>query len=232
MSLPPTHHLLFEQRVDVLLRRERDQIVDALADADVADRQLQVVGDRDGDATLGRAIELGEHDAVHAGHGHELARLRQAVLSDGRVEHEQDLVRRALDFARGDAADLVELGHQVDARVQPAGGVDETTSRLRALPAAIASNTTAAGSEPARARMKSTPARVAQIFELLDRGGAERIGGADERRLSRLLDQPRQLADGRGLAGAVDADDHHHVRPVPVWRCHIRRAQDLTGSRP
>ena len=30
-----------------------------------------------------------------------------------------------VDLARRDAADLVELGHQVDARVQPAGGVDE-----------------------------------------------------------------------------------------------------------
>ena len=59
--------LLLEQRVDVLLRRERDQVVDAFADADVADRQLQIVGDRDGDAALGGAIELGEDDAVDAG---------------------------------------------------------------------------------------------------------------------------------------------------------------------
>ena len=55
----------------------------------------------------------------------ELARLLHAVLTDRRVEHEQHLVRRARDLARRDAADLVELVHQVDARVQAAGGVDE-----------------------------------------------------------------------------------------------------------
>src|SRR4029078_9928888 len=42
--------LLFEQRVDVFLRGERDQVVDAFADADVADRQLQIVRDGNRDA--------------------------------------------------------------------------------------------------------------------------------------------------------------------------------------
>ena len=62
-SLP----LLLEERVDVLVRREREQIVDAFADADVSDRQLQIVRDRDGDAALGRAIKFREDDAGDAG---------------------------------------------------------------------------------------------------------------------------------------------------------------------
>ena len=45
-------------------------------------------------------------------------------------------------------------------------------------------------------------------LELLDGRGAKRVGGANQRRLARVLDQPRELADGRRLAGAVDADDH------------------------
>ena len=54
-----------------------------------------------------------------------------AVLADRRVEHEQHFLRRARHLARRDAPDLVELVHQVDARVQPAGGVDE--DRIAAL---------------------------------------------------------------------------------------------------
>src|SRR5207244_2587319 len=73
----------FEQSVDVLGRIERYQIVDALADADVANRQLEIVRDRHGDAALRRAIELREHDAVHACRAHELARLHDAVLAHG-----------------------------------------------------------------------------------------------------------------------------------------------------
>src|SRR3982751_2809903 len=48
-----TSPFVLEQRGGVVLGGERDQIVDAFADADVADRQLQVVGDGHGDATLG-----------------------------------------------------------------------------------------------------------------------------------------------------------------------------------
>ena len=81
--------------------------------------------DGDGDAALGGAIELREDDAGDARDVHELARLREAVLPDRRVEHEQHFVRRSFDLARRDAPDLVELGHQVHARVEPAGGVDE-----------------------------------------------------------------------------------------------------------
>src|SRR5262245_27817681 len=37
--------LLFEERGHIVLRRERDEIVDGLADTDVTDRKLEVVGD-------------------------------------------------------------------------------------------------------------------------------------------------------------------------------------------
>src|SRR3989449_6119352 len=103
--------LLFEQAVDVLVHIEWHEVVDPLADADVADRQLEIVRDRDGDAAFRRPIELRQHDAVHAGGTHELARLRHAVLADRRIEDEQHFLRRARHFARGDTADLVELVH-------------------------------------------------------------------------------------------------------------------------
>ena len=73
-------------------------------------------------------------------------------------------MRRALDLARGDAPDLVELGHQVDARVQPAGGVDEhDVAAARLAGGDRVEDDGRRDPRPGRARMKSTPARVAQI---------------------------------------------------------------------
>ena len=43
--------------------------------------------------------------------------------------------------------------------------------------------------------------------ELLDGGGAERVGRAEHDVLVLGDQDPGELADGRGLAGAVDADD-------------------------
>src|ERR1051325_9392984 len=74
---------LFEQTVDVLVGVERHEVVYRFADADVADRQLQIVRDGDGHTAFGGAVEFRQHDAVDAGGRHELARLRDAVLPDG-----------------------------------------------------------------------------------------------------------------------------------------------------
>ena len=49
-------------------------------------------------------------------------------------------------------------------------------------------------------------------LQLLDRGGAEGVGGADQRRAAFALQQVGQLADRRRLAGAVDADNQRHLR--------------------
>ena len=65
-----------------------------LADADVADRHAELAHDRDRDAALRRAVELGQHEPGHAAGLRELARLRQPVRAHGRVEHQQRLVRR------------------------------------------------------------------------------------------------------------------------------------------
>src|SRR5687768_1110864 len=92
--------LRFEQRVHVFIDVERYEIIDGLADADIADRQLELARDCDGDAALRGSIELGEHDAVHPRHVHELARLAQPVLPHRGIEHKEHFVRRARHFAR------------------------------------------------------------------------------------------------------------------------------------
>ena len=70
---------------------------------------------------------------------------------------------------------------------------------------------TAAGSAPDCWAMIGTRLRSAQIVELLARGRPERVARREHDAAS-LGEQPmRELADGGGLAGAVDADDQNDV---------------------
>ena len=49
--------------VDERVGIEVDQVVGPLAEAHQLDRQAELALDRDDDAALGRAVELGQHDA-------------------------------------------------------------------------------------------------------------------------------------------------------------------------
>src|SRR4051812_26908541 len=84
-----------EQRLDEGVGIERTQILDALSDADVADRELHLVADPHDDAALRGPVELRQHDPGHADARVELLRLVQRVLPGRRVDDEQYLVRRA-----------------------------------------------------------------------------------------------------------------------------------------
>jgi hypothetical protein len=53
-------------------------------------------------------------------------------------------------------------------------------------------------------------------LQLIDRGGAKGIGGADQRTSALGLDLIRELPHRGRFAGAVDADDQHHVRSAAV----------------
>ena len=98
--------------------------LDALADADDLHRQAELRLDREHDAALGGAVELGEHDAGHVDRVGELLGLHEPVLPGRRVDHEQHFLARARG-AVDDPAQLLQLLHQVRLRVQAAGGVDE-----------------------------------------------------------------------------------------------------------
>src|SRR5688572_26764311 len=76
---------VLEQRVHIVPRGKRNQVIDAFTHAHVPDRQLEVVRYGDGDAALRRAIELGQHDPGDARYRRELARLLHAVLPHRRI---------------------------------------------------------------------------------------------------------------------------------------------------
>ena len=66
-------------------------------------------------------------------------RLPDAVLAGRGVDHEQRLVRRALEAALDHAPDLRQLLHQVRLRVQAAGRVDDDDVAAAGRAASIAS---------------------------------------------------------------------------------------------
>ena len=111
----------------------------------------------------------------------ELARLLQAVLPGGGVQHQQHFVRRVGNHALGRAAHLLQLRHQV--RLWSAGGRRYPRSRNRSCApcaACSASNSTALGSRAGLLADHLGAGALAPDFQLLDGGGAERVGGAQQ----------------------------------------------------
>ena len=123
----------------------------------------ELLGDRERDAALGRAVELGEHDAVDLDGLAEQQRLAQAVLAGGGVDREQRLVRGARESWR--RSPCAPCAARPSGAAGCAGGRPCRRSRRRGRapsPASIASKTTAPGSEPGSPRTSSQPARSAQ----------------------------------------------------------------------
>src|SRR5206468_3870887 len=66
-------------------RVEVEEVVHSLADADVADRDLQLARDRQRDPSARGPVQLRDDQPGHGGGARELSRLREPVLSGRRV---------------------------------------------------------------------------------------------------------------------------------------------------
>ena len=84
----------------------------------------------------------------------------------------------------------------------------------RACADCSASNVTAAGIGARALRDHGHVVAFAPDLQLLDRGRAERVAGGEHHLAALGGVAVRELADRRGLAGAVDADDQDHERLV------------------
>src|SRR5215204_1079730 len=197
-----------EERVDVGIGAELGQVGRFLAGADVRDWRAQLFGDREGDAALRRAVELGNEDVGDVHRPGELFGLDQSVLSCRGVDDQDRLLRRLGDRLLHDAAQLGELCHEVVLGVQPAGGVDDQhvdAARVRRLHGI---EDDGAGVRPLLVGDHRRPDPLAPDFELVDRRRAEGVAGGDEDVTAKPLVIGGKFGDRGRLADSVDADDH------------------------
>ena len=137
------------------------------------------------------------------------------VLARGRIEHEEAGVRRGGVELLQHPVDLLKLIHQVRLVLQASCRIDDqhvglggarTFKRLKREARGIG---TGFGARDHRAARAAPP-----DLQLLDRGGAEGVSRHQGHRAALGAELARELANGRGLAGAIYARDQNHVRLV------------------
>src|SRR5712692_43528 len=209
-------HGSVEEGISVGIGVEGNHVVDLLAGAHEADGQAQLARDRDNDAALGRAIELREDDSGDANSRSEFAGLSKPVLPGGGVENQQNIVRRAGNHFGGGALHLFEFSHEVRFGVQASGGIhDDDVGRARfGSGDSVVNNRGGVGAGFLLDDFDAVALRP--DFQLLDRGGAKRVRGAEHHAAAFLAQPVGELPDAGGLARAVHAVNDNHARAAAV----------------
>jgi hypothetical protein len=194
------------------VRVEGREVVHPLAEPDHLHGHPELALHVHDDAALGGAVELGEHDAGDVHGLGEHPGLLHAVLPGGRVDHEQhlgDLV--AVQALLGDPAHLAELVHQALLVLEAAGGVDDDDVDLLLDAGAHGVEGDRGGIGAVAVRADGVdPHPRAPGRELIGGGGAEGVRRAEHDGAVRGHEHAGELADGGGLAGAVDPDHEQH----------------------
>ncbi len=126
------------------------------------------------------------------------------------------------------AADLREFLEEVALGVQAAGGVAQEEVGAGAAGEVVGLEADGGGVAIRGAIDHGDAEALGPHLELLDGGGAEGVGGGEHDLASLVMEELGELGGGGGLAGAIDADDEHHLRPA-LKRCE---GCDLRGQDP
>src|SRR3954470_2032198 len=124
---------LFEKAFDIKLRFENAKVIDLFANTDIADRQIELFCDGDGDPALSGTIKLSKNYARDIRCFHELSSLFETILPGHGVYDKQGFVRSAGHFTRCDTLHFFKLGHQIGFIMKPAGGIDYKNVRISGL---------------------------------------------------------------------------------------------------
>src|SRR5579884_2326099 len=205
-----------EETIHVSGRLERNQVGELLTDTGQLDGQLELVRDGQYDTSARGAIQLGEYDARQRHGIAELLGLADGVLAGRGVQNEQDLIRGAAQLALADAANLLQLLHQVAAGMKATGGIGDDVvglTRARGLDSVVDDG----GRIPAFAVLDDlSPGPLRPDVDLIDRRGAKGISRGKDHAIAVLLQTIGQLAKGSGLPYPVDSD--HKVEGRLVGR--------------
>jgi hypothetical protein len=157
-------------------------------------------------------VELGHDKTSDAGDVAKDLDLGERILTDRGVEHQQNGMRhRGIDLFHH-AHDLLELVHQHRLVLQAAGSVDEQHVHVLAARFGERVESEAGGVGARRARDHRRTAAAPPDVELVDSGRTEGIAGGEHHRAALGVELGGELADGGGLARAVDADDERNER--------------------
>jgi hypothetical protein len=192
---------------------------------------FQLARDGDHDAALGGAVELGEYQARDADGFVKLGGLGERILSLVGIEHQQDLVRRAGFHALDHAFHFFQLVHEVRLAVQAARRVDD---HHVGLAGAAGGDRVEHHGARVGARLLLDDGRAGALrpdAELLDGRRAKGVASGEHHLLARIREAARQLADGGGLAGAIDADHQQHEWLVGADVQGLLRRQQDGGDR-
>src|SRR5258707_11226589 len=185
---------------------ERREIVDAFTDADEVHRQFEFLRQRHQNAAARGAVEFCHDEPGDPSGTMKRFDLRQRILSHRGIEHQQHRMRRRGIDLLDDAHDLFQFVHQLGLVLQPAGGIDQQYVALLLSRGRQRREGKARRIRSLRARDDRGFGALAPDFQLLDRGRAKRIAGGQHYLAALGGKFRRKLADGRGLAGTVDAD--------------------------
>ena len=213
---------LAEERVDERGGLERSEIVGPLAEADQLHGNAEFLLHAKDDPALGRTVELGQDDTGDLDHLGEDPGLRQAVLADRRVDHQQDLV----DTARLVTTRLTLPSSSIRPVLvcsRPAVSMTTTSAPWRSLVDGVERHRRGIGALGTAHHLGADP--DAQRLQLVGRRGTERVGRAEDDPAAVGDEDASELADRRRLARAVDADDQQHRGLVVVRQRPDRAVQ-------
>ena len=183
---------------------ERLQRLHLLAGADEFDRRAAHLADREGGATPGVAVHLGEHGPGDAHLLMERAGEFSGLLADHRIHHQQHLIG-----CHG-AADPHHLLHHRGVDLEAAGGVND--HRVEAFLAALGQARFSdrfglgIGAEAEHLHIDL----LAQRLQLIDGRGPVGVGGHQQRFAPLLFEVQAELGGGGGFTGALQAGHQHH----------------------
>ena len=134
------------------------------------------------------------------------------VLADRAVQHQHAIVRRRLVLLADHPDHLGQLFHQLGPILQPACRVDQ--QHVGAGGFRLVDGVEGEGGRVGSLRFGNDrgAGALAPDLELLDGGGPEGVAGGHHHREAALLELLGQLADGGGLAAAIDPDHQHDMR--------------------
>src|SRR3982750_2619163 len=200
-------HLLLEHLAREDFGIELLEVSRLLSNADEFHRHIERLVDGQDDSTPRRSIHLRNDETGYWNGFRKGLRLRHGVLSDGAIEHEKRLVRRARKSFADHAVDLLHLVHQRPAGVKASGGINDhdilaaTDSRVHGVErhggwvrAGFAADKVGAGP-------------LCPGSQLVDRSRPKSVRRSDENRHLIRDEQGGQFPDEGRLACTIDAYD-------------------------